>query len=199
MTLEQNTQRAEDAIVKLVPPFWGKPNIASMLLAYIEQTQELEDACWDVMTSRLLANATGPRLKTIGRIVGQPAFDFSEAEHRALIAVRVALNRTHTHATSVREIFELLAAGDPDLNYTVSDRYPACVLVFAESEIAGKVWRATARDLKAAGVSCAILISSPVHAQFLYDDPGGAVPDVDYGFGSAPSPVGGVFAGVYAA
>ena len=49
MALEQIQGHEPVGIVKLAPPFWGKPRIASWLVALLAEIQVLEDAIWSYL------------------------------------------------------------------------------------------------------------------------------------------------------
>lgn len=82
----------EVASRQLAPPFWGKPNIAALLSSFVREIQVLEDTLWQMLELRTLAGADLPRLKVLGKIVGQPRLGFDTATYRKVIAGRGAAN-----------------------------------------------------------------------------------------------------------
>jgi len=92
MALTQITDHTRRAILNLPPPLWGKPRIASCLRAITDEIQELEDAIWNTMRMRLVDNATGVQLRTIGRVVGEPDLGYSDDIYRVMVKSRIRIN-----------------------------------------------------------------------------------------------------------
>lgn len=98
----------EIAVRKLAPPFWGKPFIAAGLLAFIREIQALEDTLWEMLELRTVANADLPRLKVLGRIVGQPRFGLAEEAYRTVIQARALANVSRGRASDVFAVLNVL-------------------------------------------------------------------------------------------
>jgi hypothetical protein len=98
----------EIAARKLAPPFWGKPFIAALLSSFLREIQRLEDTVWDILDIRTLPNADLPRLKVLGRIVGQPRLNFSTESYRLLIEARALANVSRGRASDLLAVLELL-------------------------------------------------------------------------------------------
>ena len=110
MSFEKNDNHVAAAVLKLAAPFWGKPRIASIVVAIGLQLQELENVFFDIRTSRLLANATGVRLAALGRLVGQYNPGLADDEYRLLIRARIRVNRSEGLLKDLREVLALLNA-----------------------------------------------------------------------------------------
>jgi hypothetical protein len=93
---------------KLAPPFWGKPNVAWVLLAFIRELQTLEDNFWDILESRTLENADLTRLKVLGKLVGQPRHGFDTEDYRILIEARALANVSRGRASDLLAVLNLL-------------------------------------------------------------------------------------------
>jgi hypothetical protein len=111
MALAARTTVTKEAIRKLVPALWGKPRIAAYLQSLTEEIQELETAIFAVIDSRLLDNATGARLRTLGKIVGQKNFGWSDDDLRAAIRARIRANLSDGLAQDIKHVAALLAPG----------------------------------------------------------------------------------------
>lgn len=97
----------------LAPPFWGKPFIAAGLLAFLRELQTLEDTLWTMLELRTIEGADLPRLKVIGKIVGQPRLGFSTESYRTLIKARAIANVSRGRASDLLAVLDaLLGAGD---------------------------------------------------------------------------------------
>lgn len=84
-----------DAILKLIPALWGKPRIAAIMYAMLVEIQVLEDAIWNGINARLIDNATGIYLATLGELVGQPNLGpWTEDVYRLYIKARIRANRS---------------------------------------------------------------------------------------------------------
>ena len=98
----------EAAARKLAPPFWGKPFANAVLLAFMREIQTLEDTLWEMLELRTLAGADLPRLKVLGKIVGQPRLGFSTENYRLLIEARALANVSKGEARDLLAVLNLL-------------------------------------------------------------------------------------------
>lgn len=108
---ERNEDITADAVQKLVPELWGKPRIAALLQSWTDEVQELEDAIFGVILSRLLDNATGAQLAALGSIVGQKDFGWDENSYRSAIRARIRANRSDGLMNDVIDVVKLLVPG----------------------------------------------------------------------------------------
>lgn len=123
-TFSQQLNHANAAVMKFAMAFWGKPRWAALMVGIANEIQQLENAACDVIVSRQLANATGPRLRVLARVVGQPVGAYSEADLRTLISVRIAINRSEGRWNDLVRVLGLLG-----ISYAMSDYWPAALLV----------------------------------------------------------------------
>ena len=84
----------EEGVLRLAPPFWGKPRIASILVAILWEVERVERALFDVLTKRRLANATDAQLETLGRLVGEARYGRTDDAYRVAIRGRILANRS---------------------------------------------------------------------------------------------------------
>lgn len=108
MTLEYANQHVEVGLLKLVPPFWGKPRIASLLIAFLERVQIIEDELFEMLSVRDLRTADLPRLKVLGKIVGQPRYGFATEDYRTLIEARGRANRSQGRPKDLIEVLNVI-------------------------------------------------------------------------------------------
>ena len=106
--LEYIRDHEEISARKLAPPFWGKPFVAWVLLAFMREIQALEDTFWDILESRTLENADMTRLKVLGKIVGQPRHGFDLESYRLLIEARGLANVSKGRASDLLAVLTLL-------------------------------------------------------------------------------------------
>lgn len=113
MSITQRTDHVELGLSRLIEQYKEQPNITKLLEIILVQIQELEDAAWSVLVDRLLENATGKSLVTLGRIVGQPYRGNSDEEYKLFIKARIRVNRSNGHADDVIEVLRLLTPDTP--------------------------------------------------------------------------------------
>lgn len=97
-----------EGLRKFCPPFWGKPRIASLLLAMINRVQELEDSCWDVLERYTLEGADTARLNVLGKIVGQPRFTSNDELYRAVLRAKIRANLSRGLTDDIIEVVQLI-------------------------------------------------------------------------------------------
>jgi hypothetical protein len=163
----------EIASRKLAPPFWGKPFIQAVLSAFVREIQTLEDTLWEMMELRTLPLADLPRLKVLGRIVGQPRFGLDTEDYRTLIEARALANVSRGRASDVFAVlnvilgegtWSLFEVGNATLHLTTSD------VIDAEHV---KMLELVLPDVRAAGVGFQLLFATDDDV-FLWGDTWGA-------------------------
>lgn len=110
-----NQQVVAQGLARLTSAFITKPNIRKVLAVYLQPFQDLEDAIFAVYTGRVLANApvyalpqTNVVFDVIGRIVGEARGAVSDADMKALIYLRIAVNRSHGLVTDWSRFAQIL-------------------------------------------------------------------------------------------
>jgi hypothetical protein len=96
----KNSQVVAQGLARLTSGF-QKPNIRAWLAVCLQPWQDIENATWDVLTSRFLKTAvtytlpeTNSVFDSLGAIVTQPRHGLSDVEYRSMIILRVAVNRS---------------------------------------------------------------------------------------------------------
>jgi len=164
----------ERAARKLVPAYWGKPFAAAVLSAFMRELQAVEDTLWDIMVRHTLPEAVLPRLRVLGKIVGQPRLGFSEEAYRLLIEARALANVSRGRASDILAVLELLVGptqygllevGDATLWLTLLESLDTEGLALLTQVIP---------DTRAAGVGLQLLFTSePFENVFVWGDPWG--------------------------
>jgi len=159
MTLAYKTTHDTEALARLIEQFKELPNIAALINAYTEQTQDDEDVFWDLLLERALSTAIGAQLDGLGEIVGEERLGRSDDDYRLAITARIKRNVMSGTGDEILEILALLT----DNVFTLEEFFPAglkIVIYDALSEDPEQI----ARNLsKAAGVRASLEYS-------LYDD-----------------------------
>ncbi|HEY6056239.1 MAG TPA: hypothetical protein VIU86_20075 [Gaiellaceae bacterium] len=152
----------EIAVRKLAPPFWGKPFVAALLQAFIAQIQELEDTLWQMLELRTLAGADLPRLKVLGKIVGQPQLGFDTETYRIVIEARARANRSRGTARDILDVLNILVGPE---EYSIREVGDATLYVLALTPITVTTpMRVVLPDTRSAGVGLAFVSSAEAGA-----------------------------------
>lgn len=187
-SIAQQLNHANSAVMKFAMPFWGKPRWAALMVGIANEIQELENAAIDVIVSRQLANATGPRLRVLAKHVGQPYDNYSESDLRLLVGVRIAINRSEGRWSDVLRVCQLLG-----LSYILGPDYPAGIRAEITSNPSNiDLIASLLQQVVSAGVSVMTISGVAGTSGFVFDDdgpvttPGGGFSDsLDLTVGSA--------------
>ena len=126
MPLVKIEDHVEQGLALLISQYRDKPRIAALLSSYLRRVQELEDAAFDVLVSKLIDSATGAQLEFIGRIVGQHnERDWDDDTYRLYIKARIRANQTGGHADDVIDVLNLVETAD----FVLDEVYPAAMCV----------------------------------------------------------------------
>lgn len=106
--IEQITDRVDNALDRLITQFKGKPNIETLLTAFVDQNQEKEDALFGVLNNRWVDTAVGDQLDGLGAIVGQIRGGRTDAQYRLAIQAKIAINTSKGTANEVITIYSLV-------------------------------------------------------------------------------------------
>lgn len=160
--LQYIQQHERIAALKLAPPFWGKPFVAALLSAFIAQIQELEDTLWQMLELRTLPLADLPRLKVLGKIVGQPQLGFDTETYRTVIEARARANRSRGTARDLLDVLNILVGPE---QYSISEFGDATLYVLALTPIEVTTpMRVVLPDTRAAGVGLMFVSSTETGA-----------------------------------
>lgn len=126
MSLTPVTDHVERGTSLLIEQYRGRPRIESLLRSYLLQVQELSDATWDVMVSRLIDDATGEQLTVLSRLVGENVRLGDDEAQRVLVRARIAVNRSNGHGDDILRVATLLLGDKP---WSYAETYPASILI----------------------------------------------------------------------
>jgi hypothetical protein len=186
MALTQVVDVTDTGTGHLISQYQNKPRFAAWLASYLDQVQELEDATWGVIIQRLIDNAEGVQLDTIGDIVGEPRKDRDDPTYRVFIAVRIMVNRSEGHASDLLDVLAILEATTPFLYY---EPPPANMLIefSAPTFVDPAELLSILRDAKAGGVGLVLIAATDATLDFEYSDAndGGVHDALDHAWGDA--------------
>lgn len=123
MALEKKTTRLQETIDLLISQYRDKPNIVSLLSAFGEQVQLLENAIFDTLEGRQLATAVGAQLDGIGRIVGQARNGQSDAVYRDFLQAKILVNNANGTPEELIEIASVVSGSSFTFEYV--ENFPA--------------------------------------------------------------------------
>ena len=110
MTLEHRLDIAPAGLLRLIPPFWGKPRMAALLVIYLEELQAFEDAIWSVIDRLDLDTAPRLVLSWMAGWVGEPSRPADNDALRTLVKARIIANRSDGTLPVLRQICNVLFA-----------------------------------------------------------------------------------------
>lgn len=150
MTIARVSDHVESGLGLLIEQYKNKPRIAALIASELNQIQDLEDAIWDVLISRLLDTATDAQLVTLGSIVGQDPIDGEDDDlFRLRIYTRIRANRSNGHPDDVIAVC-LLALEGVATDWTYDDIYPASFIVEVMEPISTQMAILVAEFMRAA-------------------------------------------------
>lgn len=127
MSLVYNGKHFAEGLVSLIPPFWGKPVIAAILLSYLKQVQRIEDDAWEVLNAFHIDTCDDARLAVLGRVVVQPNLGWSTEAYRNVIRAKIATNRSHGTEDDIVNVIRL--AGNVEGAVEIFHFAPASMLI----------------------------------------------------------------------
>lgn len=196
MTLEQITDHVARGAETMISQYHDKANINSVLASYTAMCQDAENMLWDVLLSHLLDNATGGRLDTVGKIVGQPRKGTNDTQYRLYIQARIRVNRSNG---KVEDLVGLIALLLSDYTTHYVPKFPASaiieVLQLDESEHSPDVLAELFCDAIAGGVACSLHWSAEGTNEFQFAPGSVEVSDADHGFENVAGTNGGQWLG----
>jgi hypothetical protein len=107
MAIEPVTKHIDEGLARLISRYKNKPRFAAWCASWIRQSQDFEDACWELLSVLDVDTADLPRLTKLGKIVGQPPHGTLE-QFRGYVKVRVLVNRSKANAPSLIKIARIL-------------------------------------------------------------------------------------------
>jgi hypothetical protein len=135
VSLAQITRHFGEALVRLVPPYWGKPRIAALLQAYINQVQAIEDAAWQVANLWDIDTADTARLDVLGKIVGQARCWSDDEVYRRVIRARIRAQRSRGLTNDIIEVVRLIVQSGDGEYVRVYHYSPATMAVLPTTEV----------------------------------------------------------------
>lgn len=121
-TMTQKTTRVTEAQGRLIEQFREHVNIDALVKAFAQQSQEVEDAAWQILDDTLIATAVGTQLDNLGTIVGVERAGRTDADYRVRIGAQILLNKS---SGTIEELLALATALGCTTNTVITEAPPA--------------------------------------------------------------------------
>jgi hypothetical protein len=106
--LEGVTIHQHKAKIRTIERWRTKAGFAALQASYTPEIQEVENAAWDVLVSRMLDYAAGEQLDLLGRIVGEARNGRSDPNYRVRLRARIAINSSLGRPKDIVAVLKLL-------------------------------------------------------------------------------------------
>jgi hypothetical protein len=131
-------------------------NFETILVAYLDEVQEVEAAIQELLTGRFLDDATGYQIDVVGDLIGEPrpcsydATPVDDARYRDVLEARLLVNRSAGEAETLLAITDRLTAL-ADVRVIDLGRGTA-IVAFAGDPTDGTLLARMLQEARAAGV-----------------------------------------------
>jgi hypothetical protein len=110
MALEHYEGHEPTGTVKLAPPFWGKPRVASWLVALLAEVQTLETAIWSYVSGLDVDTCNRWILEGFAKIVGEDRRPASTDTLRTYVKGRIAVNQSDGTPSAIARLIAAVAS-----------------------------------------------------------------------------------------
>jgi hypothetical protein len=213
-SLEWIESHCEDGKALLLAQFRGKPLIEAVVCALVTPVQELEDACWQLLTGRAIDNAVGAQLDGVGQILDLPRVGWTDEQYQLFLRAQpLALRSSGTWP----DVFAILEALGFDLALVVVSEPGLAEELLAVGAGGDRAWMRVqlnqsvfgglfadvfAMVLRAKPAGVRLLLEADADAPdtaFTYAGGSSVTASATHGYSSTVAPTsGGAYAGVFA-
>lgn len=133
----EQTEHVKRALGKRIDVYKKRTKFGAWLESYIAGVQALEGTLWEIILERLIDNAVGVQLNTLGKIVGVARFTTDDDEYRILIKAQIAINNSQGLWSDLYQVGRLLlidADGNP-ADFHFEERDYATLMMFLDEPI----------------------------------------------------------------
>lgn len=132
MIIEKINDHVEAAKGRLLTQYKQAENLKSILDAFNNQTQDLEDAIYSLFEGTWVENAEGQVLDDFGTIVGQAREGFDDDFYRILIYVKMGENVSQGETERVIDIYKIITQATL---CQMQEKFPAGVDLISNGQI----------------------------------------------------------------
>lgn len=169
--------------VALLIERYRKPLISALLQSWLAEVQAIEDALYQLLTQRGVANAIGAQLDVLGRIVNQPRAGTPDATYRIYVLARQLVSRSSGQVSQLSALAQKLLS----VAWNREEYYPASQIIRALAPLDVSVANAIASmfvGAKGAGVGTQFVFWSGPGAPFTFAPGASVVSGSPYGIGA---------------
>lgn len=102
----------EEGLNRLLSQWEDSPNLRNVVISYLEQLQEVEEALKQLNNERSVFTAIGAQLDNIGLIVGEERLNRLDGPYRIAILNRIAINNSDGTPDNILQIMQALTQTD---------------------------------------------------------------------------------------
>lgn len=102
------TNYVAEGLARLLTQYKDKPFLAGIIQSWENRLQEAENAVWEVVLYRLIDNAEGAQLTSIGKIVGAVQGNLTDAAFRRELQAAILLLRAKGDPNTIQMIANLV-------------------------------------------------------------------------------------------
>jgi hypothetical protein len=148
-TVIQKTNRVSEAQGHLIDQFKNQANIEAVIKAFAQQSQELEDAAFEVINDTTLDNAVGVQLDGLADIVGIERGASGDSELRLRIRAQILVNKSSGTIEEILEILDTLGLA----SIVLAENFPAKIeIVIGTATLLGATAAIATNQARSGGV-----------------------------------------------
>lgn len=125
--IEPVSDHVAQGIARLLEQYKRSTRFIALLTVYLERTQALEDALWEVLELRSIDTGFGIILDHIGKILNEPRGGLIDDDYRILLRAKVKVLKSSGTGNQLIEIGDLSIPGG--YTFTLADMGNATLLV----------------------------------------------------------------------
>lgn len=186
MLVTEITTHVEDALARFIQQYKGKPIIAGLMTALVQQIQDLEDGIFPIDSGNQIANAVGKQLDNIGTLVGLSRNGLTDQQYLTFLLGTIAEDNSDDTIQTLVTIVAILFSPTLLLSY---EMFPAEVAyAIGGSALSPSLYAQASKIIQASvggGIGLgSISICDPVNAFRLSDI---TSYEANYSFGTTPT------------
>lgn len=132
-TMTQKTTRVTEAQGLLIEQFRNHTNIDAIVKAFAQQSQEVEDAAWQILLDTLIATAEGQQLDNLGTIVGVEREGKTDTAYRVRLQAQVLLNKS---SGTIEDLLGMAYVLGATSNTVLTEVFPAKIEIVVNTVLA---------------------------------------------------------------
>ena len=141
-----NTTHTATALAQLIEQFQDSADLKSLLTAFVDRVQDLEDALYPMLEIRNIDTMTGDRLDGLGQIVNVDRGGRTDDEYRLRIRAELAILKSTGIARDLISTLQLLVA-QTVADIQVDEYYPKTIFLRPRNFSVGTSDMETVADL----------------------------------------------------